>query len=338
MTAEIKNSAEIQQIFTGRGKQFVIVSHTNPDGDALGSGLVLQKYLQKLGHIAHFILPDMYPSFLEWMPGTADLIIHDQSKNKIPIILGEADYIIFVDLNAVNRIESLEEIVNSFLPKVPCILFDHHIQPDELFSYKFWDIAASSTSELIYDFIIDSGHQHLLDKEMAECIYTGIMTDTGSFSYSCNSPKTYRVLAHLFDLGIDGAEIHQFVYNTFSEERMRLMGYGLSEKLKVFKKAGGAYIALDAYDLVKYKFKTGDTEGLVNYTLSINGIHFGALLTQMEKYIKISFRSTGDIDVNAIARRYFQGGGHKNASGAYFYGTLEEACLLLEYVIKRKLK
>jgi len=332
-----KNTIEIRDLFNKQDEKFLILGHTHPDGDAVGSGLALKEFLELKGHKVHLVLPDPFPEFLAWMSGADSILIYSKKEAKVQQLIQEATVLIFTDLNAVSRLESLQNVVNDVIHQKTSVLFDHHVSPDDVFKYCYWDTKASSTAELIYEFIVESGAKDQITKTIAENLYVGIMTDTGSFSYSCNNPETYTALAHLFSLGIDGAYIHQQVYNTFSEERLRLLGHSISTRLTVMNKSGGAYIALRAEDLEKYKYNVGDTEGLVNYTMTIKGIHFGALLTEMEKYIKISLRSEGDIDVNIIARDFFDGGGHKNASGAYFYGSLADACEIVSNIIKTHL-
>ncbi len=333
-----KDLASLKKLFALHNQNIVILGHTHPDGDAVGAGLALQEFLQQKGHKVSFILPDPYPDFLSWMPLSDGIFIHTKQQEKCEKLIKLSDLIIFVDMNSPSRLESFEKAVTEQMLSKTSILLDHHINPDSVFTFKYWDTEVSSTSELVYELIGKLGESHLINKTMAENLYAGIITDTGSFSYSCNNPATYIAVSRLIEIGVDGAWVHQQIYNTFTEDRLRLLGHSLSEKLKVLKKYGGAYIALNQYDLVKYKYNVGDTEGLVNYTLSIKGIHFGALLTQYEQYIKISLRSEGDIDVNYFARRYFNGGGHKNAAGAYYYGPLDEACKVIESIIRKHIK
>jgi bifunctional oligoribonuclease and PAP phosphatase NrnA len=334
----IKDTASIREIFEGKPRNIVILGHTHPDGDAVGSGLALTEILNIKGHHVQFILPDPFPGFLAWMPFAQTILNHREHPAETEKLINNADTLIFVDMNSPLRVESLNVLIENVSKSKITILFDHHINPDTVFNFRYWYTDVSSTSELLYEFLKETENLNLLTESIAINLYVGIMTDTGSFSYSCNNPETYNVLSHLFSLGIDGAYIHQQVYNTFTEHRLRLLGFSLSDRLMVDKENGGAYIALSSHDLEKYKYSVGDTEGLVNYTMSIKGIHFGALLTDMKKYIKISFRSEGNVDVNYIATHFFNGGGHKNAAGAYFYGSLSEACDKIEDIISNHLK
>jgi bifunctional oligoribonuclease and PAP phosphatase NrnA len=328
-----KDTTKIQQEFAEKNKNIVIVGHTYPDGDAIGSGLALYEYLSKLGHQVRFILPDPYPQFLAWMQGTSNIVLYSNNKKQVKQLIEDAHIIIFVDLNSPGRLKHFEDEIRQAMKTKKTIVFDHHIEPDTNFTLMYWDVEVSSTAELIYRFIDECEHKNMITQSMAENLYVGMMTDTGSFSFSCNSPVLYEILAHLFTLNIDGARIHQQVYSTFSENRMRLLGHSLFEKLVVHQEYGGAYIALAAHDMNRFHYRIGDTEGLVNYTMAIKGIHFGALLTERPDSIKLSFRSEGNIDVNEIARKFFNGGGHKNAAGANFKGTLTDACKMIDDII-----
>jgi len=333
-----KDTEAIQKLFEGKPSNIVIFGHTHPDGDAVGAGLALREFLILKGHNVNFVLPDEFPEFLSWMPDSKSILIHHDADNLIETLIDKAEILIFVDLNSPSRVESLEHTIKKAMHSKISILFDHHINPEKGFTHMFWMTDVSSTSELLFDFICETGNKHLITKCMAENLYVGIMTDTGSFSYSCNNPGTYLAVSYFFTLGIDGSYIHQHVYNTFTEDRLRLLGFSLSQRLSVNKDSGGAYIALSAYDLEKFNYQVGDTEGLVNFTMSMQGIHFGALMTDLHKYIKISLRSEGLVDVNTIARQFFNGGGHRNAAGGYFYGSLSEACDIMDEIISKHIK
>jgi phosphoesterase RecJ-like protein len=215
------------------------------------------------------------------------------------------------------------------------ILIDHHPQPENDFDVKISTIETSSTSELIYEFFIEHDGKELIDKKIAECLYTGIVTDTGSFSYSCNFEKTYLVIAELIKLGIDGENIHRLIYDTYSEDRMRLLGYCLSNKLRVFPELHTAYIHITKDELSRYNYKVGDTEGIVNFALAIQGISLAILLTERDNLIRLSFRSKGNFSVNNFARSYFEGGGHRNAAGGNSYLSMENTLIKLEELLKK---
>jgi len=268
------------------------------------------------------IIPDPFPEFLSWLPGQEKILVFEQDKEKCISLIDTAELIFSLDYNNLGRLNEIEDhVVKSHSLK---ILFDHHLYPSEQFDLKISISATSSTSELIYDFIVASGDRHLLDKKIAECIYTGIITDTGSFSYSCNYTKTYQIIADLFTFKIDGEHIHRLVYDTYSESRLRLLGYAISKKLVVLHQYNTAYIAIDKSELNRFNYQVGDTEGLVNFALSMNDINLAALFMERDGIIKISFRSKGNFSVDTFARINFNGGGHRNASGANCETSLDE--------------
>ncbi len=300
----------------------LITTHTNPDGDAIGSSLALSAYLLKKHHQVKIIVPDPFPEFLTWMPGQENVLIFKQDPDKCNSIIGEADMVFCLDFNHLNRLN--EAGVQIMKSKAKKILIDHHLSPSSHFDLKISIPDTSSTSELIYDFILASGDHALLDKSIAACIYAGIVTDTGSFSYSCNYVKTYEIVADLYRLGIDGEHIHRLIYDTYSEKRLRLLGYSISDKLVVLPDYHTAYISLSREELDRFDYQVGDTEGVVNYALSMKNINLAALFMDRDGQVKISFRSKGNFSVDELARKYFNGGGHSNASGANCDTSLEE--------------
>lgn len=309
-------------------KKIVIITHANPDGDALGSILALYGIFKKLNHDITLITPDAYPSFLAWMPFSKKICIYNKTPEKVIKKINDAELIFCLDFNSSKRMDKVEPF---FLQsKATKILIDHHLKPALFTDYTISITNTSSTAEIIYDFILACGYKKLLDKQIAASIYVGIITDTGSFSYSCNHPKTYIIISELMKLGIDGAKIHQLIYDTYSESRMRLLGYCLSEKLKVIPKYNTAYISLSKKDLLKYNHQLGDTEGIVNFALSIENVKMAALFVEKEENIKISLRSVGNIAVNEIAKKYYSGGGHKNASGGSSYVNMNETLSFFE--------
>ncbi len=317
-----------------KSKNILITSHTNPDGDAIGSSLALYSLFSKLGYNVNVCIPNNIPEFLQWITNCEKILIYKKESVKAKKIVEEAEIIFCLDYNDLHRLENMSEpIINS---KAIKILIDHHPKVENDIDYRFSTTETSSTAELIYEFIRGIGYENLIDKEIAECIYVGIITDTGSLSYLCNYQSTYLIIAKLIGLGIDGKRIHQLVYDTFSENRLRLLGYSLCEKLKVLKEFSTAYIYLSKSDLKKFKYQVGDTEGLVNYALSIKGIQFAALFTERENVVRISFRSKENFRVNEFASKHFEGGGHNNAAGANSYISLNETIekfenLLIEY-------
>ncbi|MDP2422845.1 MAG: bifunctional oligoribonuclease/PAP phosphatase NrnA [Bacteroidales bacterium] len=312
---------KLNEVISG-SNQILIITHFNPDGDAIGSTLALHHYLAARGKKTAMLVPNAFPEFLSFLHGSERIVIFDEHPLKAKKLVETADLVFCVDLSALNRLKEIAQLLqNSAAPR---ILVDHHPDPEDDFTYKISRIEVSSTSELIYELIIDLGDEKMIDKKMAECLFVGIMTDTGSFSFSCNYPSTFRIVSNLLETGINAELIHQKVYDTFSEDRLRLLGFCLSEKLVVLKDYGTAYIALSRHDLEYFNFKPGDTEGVVNYALSIKGIVFAALFTEKDDIVRISFRSKGDFSVNDFARTHFNGGGHKNAAGADSYKSLDE--------------
>ena len=317
-----------------QSKKIIITCHANPDGDAIGSSLAMYHYLKKKELEVYVIVPNRFPSFLSWLPGNEEIIFYNESKIRSKSLIKEADLIFCLDFNTLKRLEGLRSPVEKSEAKK--ILIDHHLQPNrEQFDYIRSRTTTSSTAELIYEFIFEMGDQALLNKEIAECIYTGIITDTGSFSFACNHESTYLVTAALINLGVDGEYIHRLVYDTYSEDRMRLLGYSLSNKLIILKELHTAYICLSKEDLNRFNYQVGDTEGLVNYALSIKGVHLAILITERDSFIRLSFRSKGSFSVNELASKYFKGGGHRNAAGGNSYismdKTIEKLEKLLEY-------
>ena len=304
-------------------KNIVIITHWSPDGDAMGSSLALYLFLKKLKKNVSVIVPNEYPEFLKWMPGDKQVINFSLNRKKALSALNKSDLIFTLDFNSLKRIEKLGE--HLAIVKAPKVLIDHHQQPENYASYYFYDVKACSTCELIYDFITGLGGKKLIDKQIAACLYTGLMTDTGSFRYPSVTANTHLVISELLKTGIIPANIHSAIYDTYSEDRMRLLGYALSEKMTVLENSPVAYIALTSTELKEFNFKKGDTEGLVNYPFSIKGIKVCVLFNESEEgYIKISFRSKGKIDVNKFARSYFNGGGHINAAGGKSTESLDK--------------
>jgi phosphoesterase RecJ-like protein len=294
-------------------EHIVIVTHWSPDGDAMGSSLALYNYLLKKKKKVTVVVPNEYPDFLFWLPGNNKVMNFQKEEMKVKKAIDKADVIFTLDFNTLLRIEQLGEYISKC--DTTKVLIDHHQQPGGYAQYFYYDVAACSTCELIYEFIKALGDEKLIDKKIASCIYTGIMTDTGSFRFPGVTSKTHKILASLLDKGVVPSEIHSAVYDTSSFERMKLLGYALNEKMIEVQGKNAAYISLTDAELKRFNYKRGDTEGLVNYPLSISGNKLSALFTEADGKIKISFRSKGKFDVNQFARKYFNGGGHINAAG-----------------------
>lgn len=303
-------------------KKILITSHTNPDGDAIGASLALYGYFTLKGHTVKVLVPDPYPTFLAWLPGHKNILVFSENKEEGLKAIAEADVQFSVDYNSLDRLGGASDAAKA--SGSVKVLLDHHKLPAPHFDLKISVVAVSSTCELAYEFIAASGDQALVTKEIAECIYTGITTDTGSFSYACNYVRTYEIVAELYRRGIDGEHIHRLVYDTYSESRLRLLGYALSQKLVVIKEHNTAFISLTKEELDRFNYEVGDTEGVVNYALSIDGINLAALFSDRDNVIRVSFRSKGSFKCDILAREHFDGGGHANAAGAYSYVSMDE--------------
>ena len=310
------NTAEILDLkkILSTPKKVVIVPHKNPDGDAMGSTLGLLHYLKKSGHSATVIAPNDYPEFLKWIPGTKEVLIYEEDPTASDALISQADLIFTLDFNALHRCGAMGTPIEKATGIK--VMIDHHQQPDDYATYVYSDVSMCSTCEMVYHFIEMMGDLELIDVAIGEALYTGIMTDTASFRFPLTTSTTHRVIAHLIDVGVEKSNIHNAVYDTNSFGRLQLMGCALNN-LRFLEEFHTSYISLTNKELDANDFQKGDTEGLVNYGLSLKGAKFAVIFIehQEESIIKISFRSKGDFDVNAFARTHFNGGGHKNASG-----------------------
>lgn len=313
-------------------KDIVILSHRNPDGDALGSTLGLMHFLKNFAQSAQVIYPSEYPVHFEWMPGIQHAKIFDLEPELCTQLVKDAALIFCLDFNALDRIDKLGEIVQ--LSNVPKVMIDHHIDPEPFADYTLSDIAASSTSELIFEFIVQLGLEKWMDKPVAECLYTGIVTDTGSFRFS-NTDYTFEVVAKLKRCGIDDYEIQNKLNNNFPAKHLHLLGHCLANRMELFKEYGAGLIHLTKEDYKQFDIQRGDTEGIVNYLLMIDFVKFGCLIMEQPNIIKVSLRSKGDLNVQRIARMHFNGGGHKNASGGYLHTSLNQALKTFREVLPK---
>jgi phosphoesterase RecJ-like protein len=288
----------------------------------MGSSLGLFHFLKQLGHDPVVISPTNWAEWLKWMPGCGGVIDYEYSTDKAIAVLDQAQWVFCLDFNTLARTRHMA----SRLRKLPVtkILIDHHQQPEaEYFEYGVSDTDKSSTCEMVYDFIVGSGHGRLIDIDIAACLYAGVMSDTGSFRFPGASAAVHRMVAALKDTGLNHTQIHENLFDNFLENRLRFTGFALQNRMEIFYEYNAALIAIPWKDLVRYEIKTGDTEGLVNYPLSIQGIRMAALIIDRDEEVKCSFRSKGDFDVNVFARKYFEGGGHVNAAGGRSSETLE---------------
>jgi phosphoesterase RecJ-like protein len=298
---------------------FVIVTHWSPDGDAMGSSLGLYHFLKALKKKVKVIVPNDYPDFLKWLPGSKDVIIHENNSSLAEKFILKSELVFTLDFNHLGRIEAL----GNFIAKtgVDCFMIDHHQLPDNYAKYFFHDVKSCSTAQLVYEFIKGCTGIKVIDKKIATCLYTGIMTDTGSFRFPSTTSDTHKIVAELIAKGANNSAIYNAVYDEYTADRMKLLGYCLN-KMVILESYQAAYIDLSEEEQKKYNFKKGDTEGVVNYALSIKGIKLSAFFAHRDGMIKISFRSKGNFDVNLFSRNHFSGGGHKNAAGGKSHETL----------------
>jgi len=311
-----------------------ISTHKSPDGDAIGSSLALKQGLEKLGKTVTVVVPDAFPAFLNWMVNKGDLLQFDQQSEEVKLALQEAELVFSLDYNTLSRVgKDLEQLLRT--DETPKLIIDHHREPeDAAFVAGLHDIEASSTAQLVYDFIQAFDEAGLIDKRTAACIYAGIVTDTGSFRFRSTTAKTHRVVADLMDLGLVTGEVYNEIFDTNSLDRIKLLGYVLDKKLTVFPELELAHISLSEKELNQFNYKSGDTEGVVNYPLSIKGVNVSCIMKENGGIIRMSFRSKGDIDVNLFARKYFNGGGHLNAAGGMSELSLEETVTKFEAAAK----
>lgn len=307
----------------GSPQNIVITTHIKPDADALGSSLALFNYLLAKGHNVSVVTPSDYPDFLSWMPGNESVIAYaDTTKDNINALITRATMIFCLDFSSLKRIEEVGEMVaNAHAKKV---LIDHHLDPEQFSDFALWDIKAAATAQLVYELILMMGDGALITPAIANCLYAGILTDTGSFKHSNTTAAVHRVVADLIEYGADVAMVNKMIYDNNSLNRLKLIGYALAERLVIMPDYKVAYFTLSKKELSKFDYKTGDSEGLVNYALSIRGIRMAAIIIEREENVRLSFRSFGDFSVNDLARDYFNGGGHKNAAGGTSTVSLEQ--------------
>jgi phosphoesterase RecJ-like protein len=326
MNTDPNSITQLAGLLCSPGKKITILAHLNPDGDTLGSSLGLQNLFTKMGHTCQTISPNDYPDFLKWIPGSQSIIVYWHNKNRALEAIKNADIIFSVDFNELKRIREMKEAYeNSLAYKV---LIDHHPDPQIPADYQLSDVTSSSTAELVFQFIREAGLVQIMDRDVATCLFTGIMTDTGCFSFNSSNQRTWLTVAELLGYGIDKDDIYSKVYDNYSEQRMRLLGYSLNEKMQVFPEFKTGILVLSKDDLTRFDFQVGDSEGFVNYPLSIKGICVSALFTEKEYQIRISFRSKGKFAVNEIAKKHFSGGGHINAAGGESYQSLADTVKL----------
>ncbi len=313
-------------------KKAVVIPHINPDGDALGSCLGFAEYLNCKGHSATVISPNEFPAFYDWMPGASEIILHSSNPERATEVLNEAEVIFFLDYNDIRRVGDLKELVVEH--PATFVMIDHHRQPTDFADIMFSDPEKSSTSEMIYDVISELGDKSVINKSISENLYAGILTDTGSFRFGSTKKATHLAAAHFLEVGVEPDEVYTKVYDNNTLKRIHLLGYTLVEKLKSVDDLAASYISLTEEEQRRFDFQKGDSEGFVNYGLSIGGMKAAGFFRESDGYIKVSLRSKGDFDVNVIAREHFNGGGHKNAAGGRLDISLDAAINLFKEVMR----
>ena len=336
MIKNIFNTEDIERLKTivNEGSFFVLTCHAGPDGDALGSTLGLAHYLRELGKEALVVVPDAFPDFLAWMPGAQEILRVDKQPEKAELMVAMADVIFAMDYNALSRVDDMGVMIGK--SKAKKVLIDHHLQPEDFCDLAFSYPSLSSTCEVVFRLVVAMEGYNQLTKAACECIYAGMMTDTGCFSYGPCTQEVYLIISMLMQKEINKDRIYNKVFNNYSEGRLRLMGYVLYEKMRVFPEQHAALITLSREEMARFDFNKGDTEGLVNIPLQMKGIYFSAFLREdtEKNLIRVSLRSQGTVPCNKFAAKYFSGGGHLNASGGQHHGTLHEAVELFERALE----
>ncbi len=326
----INTTAElIEQIKRGQFEKIAITTHHKPDGDAMGSTLGLWHILKSLGQDVQVITPTDYADFLNWLPGNNTVINFEERMDEAMAYVMSADLVFCLDFNRLSRINYLGEIIRKQKEQgTQLVMIDHHLEAEEFYDYCYYDTSASSTCELVFEWAKEYFGTHSISRDAVNCLYTGLMTDTGNFQHNNTKPHTHRIAAEMMELGADHIQIHQRIYDVFTLNRTRLFGYCMYQKLEIIEDCHTALIYLNKEELEQFQVVTGDTEGLVNFGLGLKGIVFSVLIIDRTERVKMSFRSKGKFAANEFAGKYFSGGGHFNAAG----GQSEEA---LETVVQK---
>ncbi len=327
-----ENEIQLIKELLSSPKKIGIIPHRSPDGDAMGSTLALYHFLKKLDHNPVVVAPNDFPEFLSWMPSAETVVIYENNKSEVSKLLKNQELIFCLDFNALHRTGELENVLNKL--SVPFVMIDHHELPDTFAKVTYSNTSFGSTCEMVYNFIEFLNKKEWIDKTIATCLYTGIMTDSGQFRYPKTTGNTHRIVAEFIDLGVDNTAIPNLIFDNNSTYRLQLLGKAL-QNMKFLQQYNTAYTTLSQEELDQCHFAKGDAEGIVNYGLSVKGIHFAAIFVEQkhEGFVKISFRSQGSFDVNQFARTHFNGGGHKNAAGGKSFETLENTVKKFEEII-----
>lgn len=336
MQIDIKEKAQILKKRIEQSENIVIFGHVNPDGDAIGSSLGLYHYLKKLGKTPKVVIPNDFPAFLKWIPGANEIFDFEKQKKTVTNLLAKTDMVFYCDFNDLKRIQALADIKTK--TKAFKVMIDHHPQPTGFADIEFSDTSVSSTSELVYEIILEMGDENLINSNVSDSILTGIITDTGLFHHNSENPRIFEVVAGLIKAGGDKEKIINEVYNTFTNNRLRLLGNSLYNRMQVFSEYGAAYVVITQEDQKTFDYQIGDSEGHVNWPLSINEVQFSALFIEKDDYVKASFRSKGKFDVNLFAREHYHGGGHKKAAGGKSYKPLNKTIDEFVSLLKRHQK
>lgn len=327
----------IQEIYPqlSTPRTVIITTHQKPDADAMGSSLALRHFLESFGHTVYIIAPTNWARWLNWMPGVDDVMDYEADRPKAESLLDTAEWLFCLDFNHLDRTKNMAPKLAS----LTCIkiLIDHHQEPDlAAFNYGVSSTAKSSTCEMVYDFIVASGHRDRINKPISECIYAGVVADTGSFRFNSTHAAVHHMVAYLKEQGLEHSQIHENLYDNNLETRLRFLGHVLSNRMEVLYAHETALISIPKTDLLRFGVKTGDTEGLVNYPLSISGVKLAAICIDRDEERKWSFRSKGAFDCNTFARMYFNGGGHYNASGGRDSASLNETVQRFRNIITQQ--
>lgn len=326
-----ENTIERLRALINGVSRIVITCHKSPDGDALGSSLALCHVLRRLGKEAIVVTPDMAPKSLEFVPGVRELVVFTKHEARVRNVLRDAQLLFCLDFNSFKRIDRLAELIEPL--NVKRVLIDHHLDPDDAFDVAISFPEASSTCELVFRVLMQMGLLRFMDRHAASCLYVGLLTDTGGFAYSCENPEFYEIVASVMRRRFDRIGLYNKAMNTFSADSLRLQGYAINEKMQLFPEHGAALIVLDKDELERYHYNRGDTETLVNKPLAIPEVYWSVFMREDADRIKISCRSQGDFSVSDICARYFGGGGHQNAAGGEFNGSIDEAVEVFHQVL-----
>jgi phosphoesterase RecJ-like protein len=328
----MQNFTQLKELLS-TPRDILITSHRNPDGDAVGSSLALMSYLKSKFHTVYVSLPSEFPDNFSWMEGSDEILIYDVKIKKVNKIIDNVDLVFALDYNGLSRIDKMGEYIGK--SKVPVAMIDHHLNPEDFSEYTLSDPSASSTCELVFDFIKMMDKDAVIDQTVAEAIYTGILTDTGSFKYSV-SPKLFNICAQLIESGVNADKLQGLIFNSLPKKNLELLGYCLNQRMEIIPELKTGIISLTKKDYENFDIQRGDTEGIVNYLLMLKEVQIAAFVSEQPKIVKLSLRSKGDFAVNEIANKHFKGGGHKNAAGGASFSGLHSTINKLKRILREE--